>query len=133
MGQQQWGCRGVRGAITTGANDAVAVEEATKVLLDSLIEANDCRLEDIAAAIFTVPDELAGLNPSAAARKHGWSAVPLLAVREQASGGLIDNCLRVLLLWNTSTPQDGIRHVYLRGASALRPDLSADSLPGTRP
>jgi chorismate mutase len=132
MDEQQWGCRGVRGAITTKGNDAAAVEEATKVLLGSLIEANDCSPEDIAAAIFTVPDELVGLNPSAAARKHGWSAVPLLAVREQASDGLVENCLRVLLLWNTSTPQDRIRHVYLRGASALRPDLSADSFPGAR-
>jgi chorismate mutase len=132
MEQERWACRGVRGAITTAGESAAAVEEATKVLLDGLIEANDCRLEDIAAAIFTVPDELADSNPPAAARKHGWSSVPLLAVREHASGELVDDCLRVLLLWNTSYPQDQIRHVYLRGAAALRPDLSSSLVPGAK-
>jgi chorismate mutase len=123
MEQQRWARRGVRGAITTGGDDAAAIEEATKELLDGLIRANDCRLEDIAAVIFTIPDELAGANPPAAARKHGWSQVPLLAVREQAADGL-DECLRVLVLWNTTCSQDKIRHVYLGGAAALRPDLA---------
>lgn len=131
MEQQRWGCRGVRGAITTGGDNAAAIEVATKELLDGLIEANDCRLEDIAAAIFTIPDELAGANPPATARKHGWSQIPLLAVREQAAGGVIADCLRVLLLWNTSRTQDQIRHVYLRGATALRPDLS-NEVPGAQ-
>ncbi|HEX3327143.1 MAG TPA: chorismate mutase [Actinomycetota bacterium] len=132
MEQQRWACRGIRGAITTAGNGAAAIEEATKELLDGLIEANDCRLEDVAAAIFTIPDELAGANPPAAARKHGWSRVPLLAVREQEAVGLVDDCLRVLVLWNTTCSQDQIRHVYLRGATVLRPDLSNGSALGAK-
>jgi len=37
-------------------------------------------------------------------------------------GGL-PRCVRVLLHWNTDLPQQAVRHVYLRGAMVLRPDL----------
>jgi chorismate mutase len=126
MDEQRWACRGVRGAITTERADAHAIEDATKLLLEGLLEANQCRMEDVAAAIFSVPEDLVGSNPAAAARKHGWSAVPLLAVKEQAVETLVDRCLRVLLLWNTTKTQEEIRHVYLRGAASLRPDVPAD-------
>ncbi|MEA2506688.1 MAG: chorismate mutase [Actinomycetota bacterium] len=125
MDQQRWACRGARGAITTVGSTDDAIEDATKTLLEGLVAANDCPLEEIAAAIFTVPDELAGCNPSAAARKHGWSGVPLLTVREQAGDSPVDRCLRVLLLLNTTRAQHEIRHLYLGDAAVLRPDLSS--------
>jgi len=34
-------------------------------------------------------------------------------------------CIRVLILWNTARSQEEIVHVYLRRATALRPDLRA--------
>jgi chorismate mutase len=132
MDGKRWACRGVRGAITIDGADADAIEDATKALLDGLIEANDCQLEDVTAAIFSVPDDLIGSNPAAAARKHGWSSVPLLAVREQAVESLVARCLRVLLLWNTTRSQAEIRHVYLRGAVSLRPDVSTAREQGAR-
>jgi chorismate mutase len=101
-----------------------AVREATVTLLDTIVRANECRPEDIAAAVFTVPDELGWANPAAAAREHGWSAVPLLIVKEAGGSTEVERCLRVLLLWNTTRSQSAIRHVYLRGAESLRPDLS---------
>jgi chorismate mutase len=127
MDQERWSCRGVRGAITTDPT-APAVEQATKTLLDGLVAANACKLEDIAAAIFTVPDELAGCNPSGAARKHGWSGVPLLTVREQPGDSPVHGCLRVLLLLNTTRAQNEIRHLYMGDAAVLRPDLSNMSI-----
>jgi chorismate mutase len=116
-------CRGVRGATTVDGGDPDAVAEATGELLDALAAANGCRPEDLAAAIFTVSDDLAGANPAAAARAHGWSGVPLLSVREHGGENRIPRCLRVLLLWNTPLAQSEVRHVYLREARNLRPDL----------
>lgn len=113
-------CRGVRGAIRVEEQETV--EQATRKLLDALVEANGLRAEDVAAAIFTVTDDLAGANPAKAAREHGWAGVPLLVVRESGDSTL-DRCLRVLVLWNTSVPQAQVRHVYLGAAWALRPDL----------
>nr|NIP85159.1 chorismate mutase [Planctomycetales bacterium] len=37
--------------------------------------------------------------------------------------GSLPRCVRVLIHWNTEKPQAEIRHVYLRGAASLRPDL----------
>ena len=38
--------------------------------------------------------------------------------------GSLRRCVRILIHWNTSKPQDDIRHVYIKEAVRLRPDLS---------
>ena len=58
-----------------------------------------------------------------AARELGWQYVPLLDAQEVPVPGSLPRCIRVLLLWNTERSQEEIRHVYLRGAGSLRPDL----------
>jgi chorismate mutase len=116
-------CRGVRGAITVGDADPAEVGEATRELLAALAAANDLLPEEVGAAIFTVTEDLAGANPAAAARDDGWSEVPLLVVREHGGDVGVPRCIRVLLLWNTPRAQSEVRHVYLREARALRPDL----------
>jgi chorismate mutase len=117
-------CRGVRGAITVEETGPAAIDVAVAELIDGLVEANGIRPDDVAAAIFTLPDDLLGANPAAAARAHRWSAVPLLMVREHGGDTRVPRCLRVLLLWNTDRPQGEVRHVYLGGADVLRPDLT---------
>ncbi|MGH7641486.1 MAG: chorismate mutase [Candidatus Dormibacteria bacterium] len=119
-------CRGVRGATsvdepTDGAGLATAVGE----MLETILEQNQASTEDVAAVIFTVPDDLRGTNPAAAARGQGFASVPLLVVREHGGDDRVARCLRVLLLLNTTLGQSQLRHAYLRGARLLRPDLLA--------
>ena len=123
--EQPAACRGIRGAITVEADAPEAVSEGTAELLTTLVRENGCRLEDIAAAIFTVPDDLLGANPAAVARRCGWGSVPLLMVREHGGDTRVRRCLRILLLWNTCCRQADVRHAYLGGAAELRPDLAA--------
>ena len=126
-------CRGVRGA-TTVDTEAGAVAPATAELLQRMLEANGLVQEDVAAAIFTLDDDLAGENPAAAARATGWDLVPLLMVREHGGDARVSRCLRVLLLVNTTLSPSQIQHVYLRDASVLRPDLApATNRPGSSP
>lgn len=122
-------CRGVRGAITVDGEGPQALVHATTALLTALVGENGCRLEDLAAAIFTVPDDLPGANPAAIAREAGWASVPLLMVRDHGGDTDVPRCLRVLLLWNTTCPQADVRHAYLGGAAVLRPDLSPTGQP----
>ena len=117
-------CRGIRGATTVAGAEQDQIEVATAELLDALVTANGFELPDVAAAIFTLSDDLAGTNPAAAARAHGWDAVPLLMTREHGGDTRVANCLRVLLLVNTARAQSDVRHVYLREAGELRPDLA---------
>ena len=124
-------CRGIRGAITVDPDGDDALVRATSTLLDRLVSANQCAVEDVAALIFTIPDELAGSNPAAVARDHGWSSVPLLMVKEHGGDTRVDRCLRVLVLWNTHVSQRDIRHVYVGEAAILRPEAGIDARHGS--
>jgi chorismate mutase len=55
----------------------------------------------------------------------GWSMVPMMCAREIPVPGSLSKAIRVLVHWNTETPQGKIKHVYLRDAVKLRPDLVA--------
>lgn len=117
---------GVRGAITVTEDDADLILQATRELLEAIVKENaDMKPEDIGSAIFTVTDDLAATFPAQAARQMGWSMVPMMCAREIPVPGSLPKAIRVLVHWNTETPQSQIKHVYLRDAVKLRPDLVA--------
>ncbi len=115
-------CRGIRGATTVEEDDAEAILAATRDLLERIVEANDLKVEGVASAIFTATPDLAAAFPARAAREMGWRDVALLDAQEIPVPGSLERCIRVLIHWNTEKRAAEIRHVYLRGAQALRPD-----------
>ncbi len=119
-------CRGIRGATTVEIDSAPAILEATHQLLTGMVEANQVDSADVASAVFTVTPDLTAAFPARAARELGWRHVPLLDTQEVPVPGSLSRCVRVLILWNTDLSQQEIRHVYLRGAASLRPDLQQD-------
>jgi len=116
-------CRGVRGATTVDTNTPEAVLSATKDLLEALVTANDLHPRDLASAIFTVTADLNAAYPARAARDLGWTEVALLCSQEIDVPGGLARCVRVLLHWNTERAASEVRHVYLKEAEGLRPDL----------
>jgi chorismate mutase len=116
-------CRGIRGATTVEVDTAEAILAATAELLAQLVEANQVDPRDVASAQFTVTPDLTAAFPARAARDLGWRQVPLLDAQEIPVPGSLARCVRVLVHWNTDKLQSEIRHVYLRGAAELRPDL----------
>ena len=118
--------RGIRGAITVEEDTPEAIHQATRELLLKMLEANGIQsYEELAAVIFTVTEDLTSAFPAEAARQIGMHRVPLLSAREVTVPGSLPRVIRVLALWNTDTPQDRVRHVYLREAVRLRPDLES--------
>jgi len=118
--------RGIRGAITVMADEPELILQATCELLEAILEENaGMQPEDVASAVFTVTDDLASTFPAQAARQMGWGLVPMLCAREIPVPGSLAHVIRVLVHWNTEVPQSGIKHVYLREAVRLRPDLVA--------
>jgi tryptophan synthase alpha chain len=115
-------CRGVRGATTIEANTAEDILEATTDLLEALIKLNDIQPEDVVSAVFTTTPELTAAFPALAARKLGWTEVPLLCAHEMAVPGSLQGVIRILLHINSPRSAAEIRHVYLREARALRPE-----------
>jgi chorismate mutase len=115
--------RGIRGAITADANDKDAIVAATGRLLREIVAQNGVAVTDIAAIFFTTTPDLTAEFPAAAARKLGWRDVPLLCGHEMSVPDRLDKCVRVMMLVNTESDQQGVRHVYMDGAQGLRPDL----------
>ncbi|MDP3063388.1 MAG: chorismate mutase [Chloroflexota bacterium] len=113
-------CRGIRGATTADANTKEAIVEATKELLEKLIEANNLKNGDVAAAIFTTTRDLTAEFPAVAARKLGWQHVALMCSHEMAVPDGQPRCIRALVLVNTDTPAEGLVNVYLKDAKTLR-------------
>lgn len=117
-------CRGVRGATTVEHNSREELLKATQQLLALMIRQNGIVPEDVASAIFTTTPDLNAEFPALAARQLGWLDVPLLCTHEISVPGSLPRCVRILLHWNTDKSQHEIHHVYVRGATCLRPDLS---------
>lgn len=119
----EWRVRGIRGAITVDEDTSESIDAGVRELLDALVSENRFRLEDVAGVWFTATPDLTAAFPAATARSNGWERVPLLCAVEMGVPGSPPRCIRVLVLVNTTRAQDEVRHVYLRGARSLRPDL----------
>jgi len=118
--------RGFRGATTADANTREAILDATAELLEALIHANDIQHDHVASIIFTTTPDLNAEFPAVAARAAGWTDVALMCGHEMGVPGSLARCVRILMHVNTELGLDQVKHVYLRGARALRPDLAAN-------
>ena len=112
--------RGIRGATTVQENSAEQILEATRQLLEEMVNTNQIRLSDIAAVHFSLTPDLNSAFPALAARKMGWHKVPLFCHAEIAVPGALPRCIRVLMLVNTTKTQDEIKHIYLKESYRLR-------------
>ncbi|GAC1404652.1 MAG: chorismate mutase [Candidatus Velthaea sp.] len=115
--------RGIRGAITVERDDPALILDATERMLRRIVERNGFEPDDVASALFTVTPDLISEFPAAAARRMGWTLVPLLNFTEIGVPGRLQRCIRVLVHINTTKSPADIEHIYLEGAQVLRPDL----------
>ncbi len=119
------GVAAVRGAVPVVANRGDEIVAATARLLTALLEVNGLTRAQVISAIFTATDDLDADFPAHAARRLGWTDVPLLNAREIPVPGAMPRVVRVLLTVGGVPPGARLRPVYLDAAAALRPDLPA--------
>jgi chorismate mutase len=128
--------RGIRGATTVTQNTPEAIFDATKeLLIEMLMQNSVCKhpqaplaaeLESLCSIIFTVTPDLNAAFPAEAARNGlNMKFVPLLNALEIPVPGRLPRAIRVMMHINTDTKQQDIKHVYLRDAVVLRPDLES--------
>lgn len=115
--------RAVRGAIQVSRDDRQEVLDATTELLLAVLERNDLTPEDLISVVFTATPDVTSEFPAHAARQLGITDVPLLCASEIDVPGAMPRVLRLLAHVETSRARREVRHVYLRGAAALRTDL----------
>ena len=116
--------RGLRGATTVERDEPPLLHDATRELLAELLARNALTTEQVVSALFTVTPDLRSDFPARAAREAGWGDVPLLCTTEIDVPDALPRCIRVLLHVETTAERSALRHVYLRGAAGLRPDLA---------
>jgi chorismate mutase len=113
----------VRGAIQVDADDRQLILEGTSELVTAVLERNRIDPPDLISIVFTATPDLTAEFPAYAARLLGLTDVPLLCTTEIAVPGAMPRVLRLLAHVESPLHRDEIRHVYLRGAAALRTDL----------
>ena len=113
--------RGLRGATTADSNTREAILDATRELLDKLVEANEVKTDDIASVTFSTTRDLDAEFPAVAARVDlGWTDVAMMCGHEMDVPGGQERCIRVMILVNTERRPSDLKRVYLRGAANLR-------------
>jgi chorismate mutase len=112
----------VRGAIDVPADTVAEVTAAVLELVRAIADRNRLQPAAIISAQFTVTPDVKSVFPAKAAREAGWSGVPMLCTLEIDVPGALARCIRVMVHANLPAAQS-VEHVYLRGATALRPDL----------
>jgi chorismate mutase len=120
------GIRALRGATTVDHDEAMLVCDATRELLVTLLEKNAATIDDVISAVFSVSADLRSEFPARAARDLGWDHVAMLCTVEMPVPGSLERCIRVLVHAELPVAQRAVKHVYLRGAEGLRPDLSTE-------
>ncbi|MGE5454302.1 MAG: chorismate mutase [Methylocystaceae bacterium] len=116
--------RGIRGATTVDFDQADDVLQATRELLQLMMQRNRLDIDDLAAVIFTVTSDIQSVFPAQAARELGWTQVALLGAGEMNVPDGLPHCIRILMLVNTELPPNELIPVYLRKAAQLRDDLA---------
>jgi chorismate mutase len=104
-------------------NDREQVLEATAELVRAVLDRNDLTPADLISVIFTATPDLTAEFPAYAARAIGITDVPFLCATEIDVPGAMPRVVRLLAHVESPRSREEIRHVYLRGAAALRTDL----------
>lgn len=113
--------KAIRGAITVGSDCADEIRESVKELLVAIKEKNSLRYEDVICIMFSNTADIKSFYPAKAAREAGFHRTALYSSAEPEIDGSLPLCIRVMLLAEIDAAPV---HVYLRGAAALRKDIS---------
>ena len=116
--------RGIRGATQLEQNSSAEMIDAVSALLSEMLSANGVKTEDLISIILTSTPDLISEFPAVAARKIGLGSVPLLCAVEIDVKGALPKVVRVLMHAHLDRDLEDIKHIYLRGAVALRKDLA---------
>lgn len=116
--------RAIRGAVQVGANEREELLEATTELVSEVMTRNGLTTDDVISVLFTATPDLTAAFPALAARKLGFTEVPLMCASEIAVPDALPRVVRLMAHVETERPRSELHHVYLRGAQVLRLDIA---------
>ncbi len=117
----------IRGATTLDSDDREQMLARVPELVTGIYGRNGLVDDDVISMMFTAtPDVHCMFPPGAARAVLGLEHVPMMGAVEMDVADALPLCIRVMVHVSTSRPRRSLRHVYLHGAVALRPDLDDD-------
>lgn len=117
--------RAIRGAVCLSRDDSAEMQEAVGEMLTAILERNQITTDQVVSVLFTCTPDIHCGFPAKAAREFGFGEVPLMCAQEIDVDGALALTVRVMLHVDTDVARAEIRHVYLRGAEVLRPDVKS--------
>ena len=116
--------RAIRGATQLVADEPLEMASAVTELLSEIFEKNTLAKVDLVSILFTATEDLICDFPAAAARKLDLGDIPLICAREIPVPGALPRVVRVMVHAYSEKEHSEIRHIYMRGAEALRRDIA---------
>lgn len=116
--------RAVRGATQLEEDVREHLLERVAEMVADVMEANGLDVDDFISILFTATPDLVSEFPAYAARRLGFTDVPLVCARELDVAGAMPRVVRMLAHVETDLAKSAITHVYLHGAANLRRDLA---------
>jgi chorismate mutase len=120
--------RALRGATTIDEDTPEHITERVGALLETMFERNAVAHDDLISIMFNATDDVRSTFPATGARRAlpQLGDVPLMNCRELDVEGALPRCIRVMAHLYTERGRSELRHVFLEGATELRPDLLVD-------
>ena len=117
--------RGIRGATTADVDSEKEILLSTEELLNEMILHNKIEVNQVASVFISATNDLTSSFPAKALRRfHDWKYVPVMCMQELDVPNGLSRCIRIMIHYNTSSPQQEIQHIYKKDAVRLRPDLN---------
>lgn len=117
--------RAIRGATTVEADTPEEVSTRTVELVAALLNQNGLSADSLISVLFSATSDIVSMAPATGLRGGlDVADVPLLCVGEMVVDGALTGCIRVLAHVETDIPRRELNHVFMRGATVLRPDLA---------
>lgn len=111
----------IRGATTIPEDSAEEIKKAVKELLEQIESRNILNRDEMMSIVFTSTSDIHSYYPAQAAREAGFAVSgSLFSAQEPDIEGGLKLCIRVMIFVERNFVP---KHIYLRGARALRKDL----------
>lgn len=114
----------LRGATQVERDEPELIHLAVSELLSEIMSANGLAVDDFISVLFTATPDLLSEFPAVGARSIGFGAVPLICASEINVQGAMPRIIRLLAHVESDRPRSAVKHIYLKGAVALRKDLA---------
>ena len=116
--------RAIRGAIQLDVDERDHLLKLTADLISKMLHANNLHTDQLVSILFTATPDITCEFPALAARELGMGDVPLLCFTEMNVKKAMPLVVRVMMYAEMDVPRNEVKHVYLRGAEALRLDIA---------